>query len=194
MSSNKTDVKFLKIVPRSDFFCVCQKKVVTLHANLRATFRVQEDMKENENGEPQYDFSFGTAVMVVEHKSAIPDRLIQSAIEQGLISSESDIEILKMSKNDEGYTQRCAKTDMDVSKTDIKTDIGTPKTDIESFPSLLVKNVYELIRFNRKIKYSEMEDNLGVTERTIARAIDVLKELGYINKEHSKVKGVWQLI
>ena len=132
----------------------------------RGVIRVKDDLERNENGAQQYDFSYGTAVLVIEHKSAIPDRLIVSAIEQGLIESESDI----------------------------KTDIEPSKTDIRRFPSLLVKNVYDLIRLNPKIKYSEMEDNLGVTERTIARAIDTLKELGYIPKEHSKVKGVWQII
>ena len=30
--------------------------------------------------------------------------------------------------------------------------------------------------------------------RTIKRAISDLKELGYINKEHSKIKGEWQLL
>lgn len=138
---------------------------------------MKDDLERNENGEPQYDFSYGTAVLVIEHKSAIPDRLIASAIEQGLIESESDI-----------------KTDIDYSKTDIKTDIEPSKTDIRRFPTLLIKNVYDLIRLNPKIKYSEKEDNLGVTERTIARAIDTLKELGYLPKDHSKIKGVWQLI
>ena len=97
-------------------------------------------------------------------------------------------------ENERENTQNPAKTDIENPKTDIDSSKTDTKTDIELFPSLLVKNVYELIRFNRKIKYTEMEDNLGVTERTIARAIDVLKEMGYINKEHSKVKGVWQLL
>jgi len=47
---------------------------------------------------------------------------------------------------------------------------------------------------NCKAKYSWLADNLGVSERTIQRAIDELKELGYINKEHSKIKGEWQLL
>lgn len=146
----------------------------------RGVIRVKEELEKNENGAPHYDFSYGTAVFVVEFKSAKPDRLIKEAIAQGLISAETDI-----------------KTDIDPSKTDIdpsKTDIAPSKTDIRQFPSLLVKNVYELIRLNPKIKYAEMEDNLGVTERTIARAIDTLKELGYIPKENAKIKGVWQLI
>lgn len=34
-----------------------------------------------------------------------------------------------------------------------------------------------------------MEDNLGVDENTIWRVIGWLKANGYINPEHSKVKG-----
>ena len=62
------------------------------------------------------------------------------------------------------------------------------------FPSMIVKDVYEAIKLNRKAKYSWLQDNLGVSESTVLRAINDLKELGYINKEHSKVKGEWQLL
>ena len=62
------------------------------------------------------------------------------------------------------------------------------------FPSMIVKNVYDAIKMNRQAKYSWLQDNLGVSESTILRAIADLKELGYINKEHSKVKGEWQLL
>lgn len=62
-----------------------------------------------------------------------------------------------------------------------------------SFPTKLVKDVYELICMNPKIKYSQMEDNLGVSESSIQRAIGWLKDNGYINRGHSKVKGVWQI-
>lgn len=62
------------------------------------------------------------------------------------------------------------------------------------FPSMIVKNVYEAIKINRKAKYSWLQDNLGVSESTILRAINELKELGYINSEHSKIKGEWQLL
>ena len=62
------------------------------------------------------------------------------------------------------------------------------------FPTMLTWNVYEAIKMNRKAKYSWLQDNLGVSESSIIRAINDLKELGYINKEHSKVKGEWQLL
>ena len=150
----------------------------------RGVFRVQEDLKENENGEPQYDFSFGTAVMVVEHKSAIPDRLIQAAIEQGLISSESDIKSSQMGENMGKNTQKPPQMGENVGK-------NTQKCP---FPTLTVKNVFELIRQNPTIKYVQIEENLGIDDNTVQRSIAWLKDNGYINKEHSKVKGVWQLI
>lgn len=46
----------------------------------------------------------------------------------------------------------------------------------------------------RKAKYSWLSDNLGISEATIKRAINDLKEMGLINSERSKIKGEWQLI
>lgn len=73
---------------------------------------------------------------------------------------------------------------------DIKTVIQIQKP---SFPTDLIRNVYQAICMNPKIKYSQLEDNLGVAESTVQRAIGWLKENGYINAERSKVKGVWQI-
>ena len=62
------------------------------------------------------------------------------------------------------------------------------------FPTLTIKNIYDLICQNPKIKQAQMAENLGLDDSTIERATVWLKENGYINKEHSKVKGVWQLL
>ena len=61
------------------------------------------------------------------------------------------------------------------------------------FPTILYKNVYNAICMNPKIKYSQIEENLGIGESSIHRAIGWLKENGYINSERSKIKGVWQI-
>ena len=50
-----------------------------------------------------------------------------------------------------------------------------PKFKIPEFPSKIVEDVYKAIKLNRKAKYSWLADNLGVSERTIQRAIDDLK-------------------
>lgn len=74
-------------------------------------------------------------------------------------------------------------------------DSGTVKNDGKpSFPTMVIKSVYEAICQNPKIKYSQLEDNLGVGESTVQRAIGWLKENGYINSERPKIKGVWQVL
>ena len=65
---------------------------------------------------------------------------------------------------------------------------------LDDFPSPMVKNVYEALKMNRKAKYSWLQDNLGISESTLVRAINDLKRLGYIDSEHSKVNGEWQLL
>lgn len=120
-----------------------------------------------------------------------PRKTTRETIEQGLISSEMDIKTdldeqkpqkmgenegedtqkySQMSKNEEANTQKCA------------------------FPTITIKNVYDLICQNRTVKYVQIEENLGIDDNTVQRSIAWLKENGYINKEHSKVKGVWQLL
>ena len=65
---------------------------------------------------------------------------------------------------------------------------------VSRFPTPIVEEVYKAIKLNRKAKYSWLQDNLGVSESTILRAINDLKELGYIDKEQSKTEGEWQLL
>lgn len=62
------------------------------------------------------------------------------------------------------------------------------------FPTLVIKNVLELLHQNPKIRYIDVQENLGIDDNTVQRSIAWLKENGNINKERSKVKGVWQLI
>ena len=77
---------------------------------------------------------------------------------------------------------------------DQKSSRKPSKAKFSKFPAPIVEEVYKSIKLNRKAKYSWLQDNLGVSEATIKRAISDLKELGYINKEHSKIKGEWQLL
>ena len=160
--------------------------------------KVQRELRENENGEAVYDFGYQTAVLVCEKKSPRGERLKEEAIKNGWLKeneTKTPIDGGKLASQLPKMGENESKTDIDGGKLTQKTDIeGQKLTSKSDFPTLLIKNVYDLLKMNRKIKYSQMEDNLGVTERTIARAIEWLKENGYINPERSKVKGEWQLL
>ena len=95
-----------------------------------------------------------------------------------------------MTENDEGKSQKGS----DLTFFEEKGSQKGSRLTISDFPTMLTWNVYGAIKINRKANYSWLSDNLGVSEATIKRAIGDLKELGYINKEHSKIKGEWQLM
>ena len=145
----------------------------------RGVLRVQKDLTANENGEAVYDFDYQTAVLVRENKSPRGERMIAAAIANGFLMEDGEKWSQKpsdLTENNEGKLQKPSNLTENV------------------FPTMIVKNVYEAIKLNRKAKYSWLQDNLGVSESTIQRAIDDLKKLGYISSEHSKIKGEWQLL
>ena len=62
-----------------------------------------------------------------------------------------------------------------------------------AFKTETIKRVYELICNNPRIKQAQMATMLNMDDSTIERATVWLRKNGYINKEHSKKNGVWQL-
>ena len=120
--------------------------------------------------------------------------LERKAIEQGfLVVKESEVSYQKpssMTENESETVINDSQKPSSMTENESKTVISEKKP---SFQTTLIKNVYEAICLNPKIKYSQLEENLGVAESTIQRAIGWLKENGYINSERSKVKGVWQI-
>lgn len=61
------------------------------------------------------------------------------------------------------------------------------------FPSITFQLIYDAIVANPEIKYEQLEVSLNVGETTIRRAVKWMKENGYIDAEHSKVNGIWQI-
>ena len=155
----------------------------------RGVLRVQKELKANENGEAEYDFSYQTAVMVKEMKSPRGERALHEAIAQGFVTASGE-KPSTMTENKEGKSQKPS----NVTENNDGDSQKRSELTISDFPTMLTWNVYHAIKQNRKAKYSWLQDNLGVSESSIIRAINDLKELGYINKEHSKIKGEWQLL
>ena len=152
----------------------------------RGVLKVQRELRENENGEAVYDFGYQTAVLVCEKKSPRGERLKEDAIRNGWLKENAQ----KPSGMEENEVKSNQKPS-NVTENELK---AVTEKEKPSFPNLIVQNVYQAIKMNRKTKYSQLEDNLGVSESTILRTIGWLKENGYINRERSKVKGEWQLL
>ena len=102
-----------------------------------------------------------------------------------------------MTENDKGKVQK--RSDLTISEDknghknghedDQKQPKKQPKLKVPIFPAPIVEEVYKAIKMNCKAKYSWLADNLGVSERSIQRAIDELKELGYINKSTRRLRA-----
>jgi len=142
----------------------------------RGVLKVQADLKANENGEARMFKEAIANGFLLENGQKPSQKPSQKRSQKRSDLTISDGKQPNLSVSEENQTQK--QTNLSIS----------------DFPSMLTWNVYEALKLNRKAKYSWLADNLGVSERTIQRAIDDLKELGYINKEHSKVKGEWQLL
>jgi len=141
-------------------------------------------LEENGNGLPEFDLGLGTAFLVKENLSLKGIEAKKNAIEQGYMVEENGGKPSQINIDDLQKQPKIAENDEKTA-----TNGGNAP-----FPIMSFKNVYDAIKLNRKIKYSQLEDNLGLGETTIRRAIAWLKENGYINPVKSKVKGEWQLI
>lgn len=130
-------------------------------------------------------------MLVTENKSPRGERATAEAIANGFLTEE---DLQKRSEKGSDLTIFEGKPSKKPSNLTENEDKKQPNLSISDFPTMVTWNVYQAIKLNRKAKYSWLQDNLGVSESTILRAINDLKELGYIDPEHSKVKGEWQLL
>ena len=169
----------------------------------RGVLRVQKELMANENGEAIFDFGYQTAIVVREMKSPRGEQAIREAIAQGFLTEKGEKQTTLVvsdghengHENEKGQEKPSKKPSKKPSEKPSEKPSKKPsEIKVSKFPAPIVEEVYKAIKLNRKAKYSWLQDNLGVSESTILRAISDLKELGYISKEHSKVKGEWQLL
>ena len=111
--------------------------------------------------------SFIKVVCIIGKKSPRGERALKEAIAQGFVT-ESGGKRSDLAVSDEKQPQK--QTNLAVS--DEHEEQKGPRLTISDFPTMLTWNVYHAIKQNRKAKYSWLADNLGVSERTIQRAID----------------------
>ena len=108
----------------------------------RGVLKVQRELRENENGEAVYDFGYQTAVLVCEKKSPRGERLKEEAIKNGWLKENAQ-KPSEMTEKDVMDNQKPSNVMENESKT-------VTETEKPSFPNLMVQNVYQAIKMNRK--------------------------------------------
>lgn len=139
----------------------------------RGVLRVEEELKENGNGAPEFRLDLGTAFMVVEKVSHRAEEI--EFKEVGEIDGS-----IKVVDNQGVTEERMKNGSID----------GSIDGSIE-FPTLLHRNIYNAISFNPKIKVISLADNIGVSQRSIARIIADLKALNLISRVGGSKHGEW---
>ena len=158
----------------------------------RGVMRVEKELKENGNGEPEFSLDLGTAFLVTEHLSK--DGIKYKG--QGKKVPASDRKSAKQDEKVPASDRKSAKQGEKVPASDRKSaNQGLSGTHgRKDFPSTEIKKVYESIYQDPSLKYEGLINHLGISRRAVARAISWLKNNGYINKLHSKHGGMWQVI
>lgn len=135
----------------------------------RGILRVEEELRENGNGIPDFKLDLGTAFLVTEKISHRAEE-IEFKIYGGI--NNSDNQILAEPKIEYGGIN------------------GGINGGIK-FPTPLHKNVYDILKVNPKIKATNLADNVGVSERTVTRVIADLKTLNLITRKGGNKHGEW---
>lgn len=161
-------------------------------------------VEHEQHGEARADYGKGllkdlAARLTIDFGKGFDERMVKEAIANGFLlengqkpsengsQKRSDLTISDEKNGHKNGHKNGQEGDQEPSR-------KPSKRKVSKFPTPIVEEVYKAIKLNRKAKYSWLQDNLGVSETTIKRAISDLKELGFINKEHSKIKGEWQLL
>lgn len=141
----------------------------------RGVLRVEEELQENGNGKPQFSLDLGTAFVVTE------------PISQTALAWDRE----HPDWNNEGGRNIHEGENGTVNDTVNGTDGDKADTVLLS---LNHRNVYNAIKYNNRVTYTELIDNLGLSRMTIFRILSDLKEKGYIKRSGSDRRGSWIIL
>ena len=139
----------------------------------RGVLRVEEELKENGNGKPEFSLNLGTAFMVIEHISS-------SSSES--VNEEKSEENGK--KNDNSHNTSHINSE---GKAEEKSEEKESLTDTE-------RNILQLLSVNPNATYAFISDNLGIGETSVYNCIRTLKKRGWLKRENGRKYGKWVVL
>lgn len=140
----------------------------------RGVLRVEDELKDNGNGNPEFNLTLETAFLVTVYKS-------KRSIDMEQLAKENFGEIVI---NDAKHSNN------------VPNNVPNVPNDGPNniFISVLHKTVYEAIKYKPTIKLDELADNIGVSTRTIKRTLSDLKSEKLIERSGSNRHGEWRIL
>ena len=135
----------------------------------RGVLRVEEELKENGNGKPEFSLNLGTAFMVIEHISS---------------SSNEDV-------NEEKSEESGGRNDNSRNTSNIN---GEEKSEEKENLTDTERNLLQLLSVNPNATYTFISDNLGIGETSVYNHIRALKKRGRLKREDGRKHGKWVVL
>lgn len=135
----------------------------------RGVLRVEEELKENGNGKPEFSLNLGTAFMVIEHISS---------------SSNEDV-------NEEKSEESGGRNDNSRNTSNIN---GEEKSEEKENLTDTERNLLQLLSVNPNATYTFISDNLGIGETSVYNHIRALKKRGWLKREDCRKHGKWVVL
>ena len=136
----------------------------------RGVLKVKTELKENGNGNPTFSLDLITAFLA---------EVFLSTYAKKYFEGKEDRNEGKESRN-EGIKDR---------NEGIK-----GKEQLYSDLSLSHRNILNILKMHPQLTYTELADNIGVSDSTIWRLISQLKADGYLKRERGNKSGFWIIL
>lgn len=149
----------------------------------RGVERVEEELTANGNGKPQFSLDLGTAFLVTVKLSH--DCELYPQADGGEEKKESEEK-----KNAESQT-----VDSSLGKGKEGSEgKSEEKSEEKELMTPQEKNIYCLLANAPSSTYSEIMDNLGISETSVYNAIRNLKRKGIITRDKGRKHGCWKIL
>ena len=143
----------------------------------RGVLKVKTELKENGNGNPTFSLDLITAFLAEVFLSTYAKKYFEGKEDRN--EGIKDRNEGKESRN-EGIKDR---------------NEGT-KGKEQLYPDLSLshRNILNILKTHPQLTYTELADNIGVSDSTIWRLISQLKADGYLKRERGNKSGFWIIL
>ena len=145
----------------------------------RGVLKVKTELKENGNGEPTFSLDLITAFLA-----------------EVFLSANAKPYPEHNKKDNEGINEGKEALNEGINEGKEALNEGINEKEILSYAHLPLpqRNIMKVLKVNPKLTYTELADNIGVSESTIWRMVRELKADGYLKRERGNKHGNWIIL